>query len=757
MEEEIFIGYVQSVIYQKPESGFMILSLQDESGENELVVKGSFFGITEGENLRVEGRMVDDPTYGPQMNMETYEVLPPSDKVSALRYLGSGAIKGVGEKLAERIVKKFKNDTMRIIDEEPERLADIKGVSLRLAQSIGEQMAVRKMERSAMMFLLNFGIGDKMAVKIYKRYGDDVYDVLNTNPYRLAEDVEGIGFIRADEIVKANHLEVDPEYRVRCGILYVLNEVLSEGHTCIEEEHLCRRASDLLRCDEEEARTQLGNLSMDQKVIIKAGEAEVPRVYPPVAYYAESQIASLLMQLNDSSTFFDRALDPERENRLTEELDSIEDETGLILDAQQKQAVLQAATSGVTIITGGPGTGKTTTVNALIRLLEREEKTIVLTAPTGRAAKRMTEACGREAKTIHRLLEAVGGEERVGGFHRNEENPLEVDAVIVDEMSMVDIFLFRSLLRALTEGTRLVLVGDVDQLPSVGAGCVLRDLIDSGVFHTVVLTTIFRQAQKSRIVTNAHRIHRGELPELDGKENETDFFFVERTQKEGAILAMERLLKENFPRKFKIDPMEIQVLSPMKKGDFGVANINRFLQESLNPPAKEKREKVFGDVVFREGDKVMQIKNNYQLEWVTVGRYGEPLGDGVGVYNGDVGVIRKINEYSEIFEIEFDEGRRVRYPFGNLDELELAYAVTIHKSQGSEYPVVILTLIGVPSQLTYRNLLYTAVTRARQCVLILGDRAVMERMIQTASNGRRNTGLRDKILALAHMQETEGQ
>ena len=745
MEKTVVCGYVDHIIYQNSENGYAVIVVSDE--KSEITVTGIFRGIDIGERIRVEGMVQEHPSYGEQLRMETYEILPPDDRKSIERYLGSGAIKGVGEKLAQRIVKKFGEDTFRVIEEEPERLIEIKGISERIARQIAEQVYEKREMRRAMLFLQGYGITDKLAVKIYERYGEGLYDMLRTNPYRMAEDIDGVGFKRADEIAQNAGVLINSEYRIRCGLLYTLSQAMNAGHTCLPERILWEEGSRLLGVDQDELKQQLTNLVMNHKVFMRQEEKNGEMfVYSPAAYRAENQCAALLRQLDIS--FFEEGdgyLSKE-ESLIYDKIHRIEDESGIVLDELQRQAVWKAIQQGVMILTGGPGTGKTTTIHTMLKYFEREQMQIELAAPTGRAAKRMSEACGMEARTIHRLLEVAGAAEdgKTAGFGRNMQYPLEADVIIVDEMSMVDIFLFQALLSAIPTGAHLILVGDVDQLPSVGPGCVLKDLIDSGCYSTVMLDKIFRQAAESDIVMNAHRIHDGKMVEIRNRESK-DFYFLKREDPNVMYKHIVELVTDRLPRYVDASPLDIQVLTPMKKGNMGVETLNTILQQYINPPEKGKREHVSGDILFREGDKVMQIKNNYQLEWEVTGKFNLPLAAGMGVFNGDIGVVREINEYASVMQVEFDEGKKVNYRFEELDELELAYAVTIHKSQGSEYPAVVIPLFGVPSLLTYRNLLYTAVTRAKKCVTILGSDVIMEHMIMGENKQRRYTGLRYRI------------
>lgn len=732
---EIRKGYVEHIVFRNNDNGYTVFQLI--SGEEELTCVGSFSVLAEGEFVQVSGAMKEHPLYGEQLQVERYEVLAPEDETAMERYLGSGAVKGIGAALAARIVRRFKKDTFRIIEEEPERLAEVKGISERRAMEIAEQLEDKKELRQAMMFLTQYGISMSLAVKIYQKYGSGTYQVVQENPYRLADEISGIGFKAADEIAGRIGIHTNSDYRIRSGLLYVLLQAAGEGHTCLPKEILLRRAVELLRVEEEEIHVQILNLCMDQKLVIKEREQRTLVFYSRY-YYMELNTARMLHDLNLECEM--------EEEQILDKLKRVEEHSLIQLDEMQRQAVVESVKNGLLIITGGPGTGKTTTINAIIRYFETEEMEILLAAPTGRAAKRMTEATGYEALTIHRLLELSGGPaegQNGAAFERNEENPLEADVIIIDEMSMVDIFLMHSLLRAVSVGTRLILVGDINQLPSVGPGCVLKDIIRSEKYHVVMLTKIFRQAAQSDIIVNAHKINRGEPVELNNKSR--DFFFLKRQDPNIIIRVLLALIQEKLPPYVHAKPYDIQVLTPMRKGALGVERLNEILQRYLNPPSGDKTEKETLRGLFREGDKVMQIKNNYQIEWEARNRYGIAVDKGTGIFNGDMGVIKCIDLTAETVEVLFDEYRTVVYEFSQLDELELSYAVTIHKSQGSEYPAVVIPLLTGPHMLMNRNLLYTAVTRARSCVTLVGSKETFSRMIANASEQARHSGLMERI------------
>ena len=727
-------GYVEHIVYRNEDNGYTVFHLNNEDGEVTCV--GNFHFIEEGELLRMEGEYTTHKLYGLQFAVQTSEVCEPEDLVSIERYLGSGAIKGVGAALAGRIVKKFREDTFRIIEEEPERLAEVKGISERKAREIAVQAEKKKDLRRAMIYLQKYGISTTLAAKIYQQYGRNVYRIIEENPYRLADDVAGVGFKTADEIAAKVGIHTDSDYRIRSGIFYTLMQSIGEGHVYLLKDALTWRAGKLLEVEIDNIEKYLMDLAIEKKVVLKEAEDGV-RVYSSRFYYMELNVAKMLHDLNISE-------EVSRE-RLLERLGKIEDATGLFLDEMQRKAVMEAAKQGILVLTGGPGTGKTTTINAMIRLFESEGMTILLAAPTGRAAKRMTETTGYEASTIHRLLEVSGNpeEETIGGFQRNEENPLDTDVLIIDEVSMVDLPLMNALLKAVMPGTRLILVGDQNQLPSVGPGSVLKDIIASGCFPVVMLTKIFRQAGESDIVVNAHKINRGEPVILDNKSR--DFFFLKRQEPNVIISVMLTLIQKKLPKYVNAGIYDIQVMTPMRKGLLGVERLNQILQQYLNPPSPEKSEREYADRLFREGDKVMQIKNNYQLEWKIQTKYGLTVDKGQGVFNGDMGVVREINTYEETITVEYDEHRQVIYPYSMMDELELAYAITVHKSQGSEYPAVVIPLLQGPRQLYHRNLLYTAVTRAKKCVTLVGSEAVFQEMIRNNQDQKRNTSLAERI------------
>ena len=740
---ESITGYIDHIIFRNEDNGYTVMVLKGVSEEDELTCVGSFPVVTQGASVELEGNFTQHPVYGKQFQAVRLTEKMPEDALAMERYLGSGAIKGIGAALAGRIVRHFGDDTFQIVENEPERLSEVKGISEKKAREIAMQIAEKSDMRKAMMFLQKYGISLNLGAKIYQKYGDSVYSVLQENPYRLADDISGVGFKIADEIAYRIGIHTDSDYRIKSGMVYTLLQATGEGHVYLPKDELFQRAAELLGVDSSYMEKHLVDLAMDRKIVQKEQGDQI-LIYPAQYYYLELNTARMLRELD--------IFCPEDEKIVERRIVQIEKETGTVLDEMQKKAVQEAAGHGLLILTGGPGTGKTTTINAIIRYFEGEGAEIRLAASTGRAAKRMTEATGYEAQTIHRLLELSGmpEDDREGQpihFERNAENPLETDVIIIDEMSMVDIHLIHSLLMAVTAGTRLILVGDENQLPSVGPGNVLRDIIRSGQFPVVELKKIFRQASESDIVVNAHKINKGEQVEINNKSR--DFFFLKRYDADIIIRVVIALIQEKLPKYVEAKPFEIQVLTPMRKGLLGVERLNQILQRYLNPPDASKKEKEIGQGLFREGDKVMQVRNNYQLEWEIRGRYGIPIEKGVGVFNGDTGIIKTINEFAETAEVEFEDGRWAEYSFKQLDELELAYAVTIHKSQGSEYPAVIIPLLSGPRMLMNRNLLYTAVTRARKCVTVVGSEETFRDMIRNEKQQRRYSSLDQRI------QETE--
>ena len=732
---EVIKGYVDHFLYYNESNTYGVLELDTE--DDDVICTGRFPGLTEGETIEVSGEWVDHPTYGVQLKVLNYEIIEPTDILDMERYLASGAIKGIGPSTAKKIIKHFGEDTFRIIEEEPERLSEIKGITERKAISIATQMSERHELRNAVMFMQKYGISNSMAIKLYDEYGSQIKNIILNNPYKLAREVNGIGFKRADEIAAKTGVRLDSEFRIQCGIIHCLKEATGDGHTYLPREELIQSAYELLGVYESDIERQLDELRIERQLIEVKSEDRL-NIYLSEYYNIEKSCAVKLLTLTGYS-------DRISASELDREIKSIESELDIELHDLQREAVIKALSEGLFILTGGPGTGKTTTIKSIISGLERRNLRFVLAAPTGRAAKRMSETTGYEASTIHRLLSIKHNpEERADAyFEMNEDNPLDVDAVIIDEASMVDILLFNSLLKAISPGCKLIIVGDSNQLPSVGPGQVLKDMLDSGVCPNVELKYIFRQSNESHIVTYAHMINNGE--QIDFTTKYEDFFLLKRDNYEEIRQALLYLICEKLPKHFNTSPMQIQVLTPMKKGALGVWELNRILQECINPPSDKKVELEYGENIFRVGDKVMQTKNNYDMEWDIMSTYGISAQRGKGVFNGDIGIIDHINKPSRLIRITFDDGREAEYSYETLEELELAYAITIHKSQGSEYPVVIMPLLGGPRSLLYRNLLYTGVTRAKDCVVILGSENTVKEMIRCENENRRYTGLAARI------------
>lgn len=734
---EVLEGYVEKIIFRNDENGYTVLNLACDNFEMTCV--GSFPFINEGEYLNAKGIYIEHQLYGEQFQVEGYEIKEPEDLLAIEKYLSSGAIKGIGEVLAARIIKKFKNNTLAIMENQPERLAEIKGISDRMARDIGEQFYEKRELREAVIFLSQYDISNTYAVKIYNAYGPKRYkEIIKENPYQIAEDIAGVGFKIADEIAAKVGILQNSEHRIQAGIIYVLLRASNEGHVYLPKQVLIRKAAEILGVDYSSIEYNLTNLYLLKKIIIKEVDKE-EQVYSTIYYYKEKNIAEMLIKLNVRYSLLAEEVE--------QNISNIEKQLSIDFDELQKQAVTDAAQNGVLVLTGGPGTGKTTTIDAIIRFFESQDLKVLLAAPTGRAAKRMEETSGHEAKTIHRLLELS----RVAGdlqddrllFDRNEHNPLECDVIIIDEMSMVDINILHSLLKAITVGTRLIMVGDVNQLPSVGPGNVLKDIINSESFPVLRLTKIYRQSYESDIIQNAHKINAGQSIKMDNKSK--DFFVLRRDNVNIIAKLMATLVKDKIPKYIQATSFDVQVLTPMRKGELGVIRLNEVLQESLNPKTKQKKEIQFRNHIFREGDKVMQIRNNYQVNWETTSKFGTIVDKGTGIFNGDMGIIIEVNQFSQIVTVEFDDGKVVEYPYSQLDELDLAYAITIHKSQGSEYPAIILPLLSGPSMLMNRNLLYTAVSRARQCVIIIGREQTVQLMIDNVSEQRRYSGLSNRI------------
>ena len=735
-EKATIKGYVDHVIFESRETGFKALALISD-GFDETIV-GKMPDVSKGDTVEVTGEYTDHPRFGVQLKVSSYKIIPPGDSQAMERYLASGAVTGVGEKLASRIVSRFGDDTFRIIEEEPERLAEIKGISKRKAMEIAVAMEEKKDLRDAMVTMQGLGISQTMAVRIYDNYGPGYVNILRTNPYKLAEDIRGIGFKTADEIAFKEGMDPASEDRCKAALMYVLSDASGEGHCYLPEQLLVRMTSELL--GEEHADTGKALESLVHAGKLKKDE---DRIYLPAFYFAELSCARMLAEKNIPMMKDLPGLD----ERIERDVKRIAEESGMQTDSLQINAVRECIKNGLFILTGGPGTGKTTTINMIIRYFLDQGLEIVLAAPTGRAAKRMTETTGYEAATIHRLLGVASIQDETGSsviFQKNAEEPIEADVIIIDEMSMVDIMLFKALLSAVPIASRLVLVGDASQLPSVGPGTVLSDICSCPAFPMVKLEKIFRQDETSNIVINAHKIDRGEHIELSSSVK--DFIFLERDDSNVIRQTIGWMISDKLPAYVGCGPFDVQVLTPMKKGALGVYELNRYLQQVLNPASPEKNEYLYGDTLFREGDKVMQTRNDYQLEWTTDDRLSSLAQSGSGVFNGDLGRIRRIDEAARNMTVLFDDGRMARYSFSDLDELDLSYAMTIHKSQGSEYPAVIIPILDPSAPLVYRNLLYTGITRARSCVVLLGSSETIYRMTDNRGTNERYSSFAERLL-----------
>ena len=721
-------GYVEHIIFRNADNGYTVFVFI--CGEEEITCVGTLPSVGEGESLLLQGQYTSHPTYGDQFQVRSFQVKAPEDAQSMERYLASGAIKGIGVALAARIVRRFKGDTFRIMEEEPERLAEVKGISERMAMDISTQMMEKRDLRDAMIFLEQYGIHTNLAVRIYQQYGPMIYSVIRENPYRMADEVPGIGFRIADEIASRVGIRTDSDFRIRSGILYVLSQGAGAGHTYLPRETAVRMTVQLLGVPQEAVETQLMNLAMDRKIVIK-GE----QVYAKSFYHMEEVTAGMLRELDVVYDVPDIELEAA--------LRRIEKEEHMVLDERQAEAVKGAVTHGLFILTGGPGTGKTTSLRAILEVYDSLGITTLLTAPTGRAAKRVGEVTGRDAATMHRLLGAgfsADGERVV--FAKGESDKLDCGAVVLDECSMVDIILMDALLQAMPDSARLILVGDADQLPSVGPGRVFADILRSGAVPAVRLTEIFRQAETSRIVSYAHEINAGEHPRLN--ENKGDFYFLRRPNPIQCAETVAELCSVRLPGKMGIPSGDIQVLSPTRRGEAGTVELNKRLQAALNPPMKGKNEKIFGDVTFREGDRVMQIRNNYDMIWRKEPDALGKVETGAGIYNGDIGYILAIDVENEALTVDFD-GRIAVMGFDALVELEHAWAITVHKSQGSEYRAVVLAVADAAPRLMTRGILYTAVTRARELLIATGDEQAAHRMIDNHVQSRRYSGLRIRL------------
>ncbi len=723
-------GSVEEIVYKNDENGFVIAVI--ESGDEFIYVKGYIPIIHEGEDMLFRGRFVMHPTYGEQLEVTSSEILMPTDIEAIERYLASGIIKGIGPATASRIIDHFGKNSLDIIQYDPSRLTEVSGIGQKKADEIASAFFEQRALKDIMLFLQKYGISVNYAMRIFKLYGHETIDIVSENPYQLADDIPGIGFRMADQVAKKMGVEPVSPYRIATGIKYILSQHVMQGHTYVARQELAFKTADVLSVPKD----QVDGLITDMVIrgtlhLERFGDADM--IYPAPLYYAELKVCQKLIQLASGAVEIP-GLDIDRD------ISDFEKRTDITLADNQREAVKASVTNGLMVITGGPGTGKTTIINGILDIFENRHLKVLLAAPTGRAAKRMSEATDREAKTIHRLLEYAYSEgNESAGFMKNEEDPLTCDAVIIDETSMVDVLLMNHLLSAISEGTRVIFVGDVDQLPSVGPGCVLKDIIDSNAVPVVRLTEIFRQSEESMIVVNAHKINHGDMPVLNTKNR--DFFFIDAKRQESISSTISQLVRKRLPEYYGIDPVhDIQVLTPTKKGPSGTMQLNKLLQEVLNPPKTGRAEKKMGERIFRSGDKVMQIRNNYQLKWRT-----EEDERGEGVFNGDIGFIEGMNLADQKVVVHFDDGRIVHYDFSQLEELIHAYAVTVHKSQGSEFPVLVMPVWSGPPMLMNRNILYTAVTRAKQLVVLVGDRRYLNVMVNNENQHERQSGLKYRL------------
>lgn len=728
-------GVVTSIIFRNEQNGYTVLEIA--CGREEFTAVGVMPFLSQGERVHLSGEWSDHPTFGPQLKVTAYDSAPPSTLLEIERYLASGIIRGVGPSTAKAIVEEFGEQTLDIMQVNPDRLSEVPGIGRKRAALISESFMEQRGMREVMIFLQRYEVTPAYVMKIYKKYEGASIDVIRDNPYRLVDDIQGIGFRTADSIAMRLGVAADSDFRICAGVKHVLYEAASgQGHVYLPRHELLRRAGDLLEAPDLLIDNAISALSMRREVVLRQEEGDGEgAIYLPSFFAAEGEVAMRLNLLRMRAEGI--AVDPSA-------ITDFEASRGIEFTQAQRAAVLLALQRGTAVITGGPGTGKTTIINCIITLIEQAGQKAALCAPTGRAAKRMSEATGREAKTLHRLLEYTPGGDEEYAFQKDESDPLEFDALIVDEMSMVDLFLMRSLMRAVRPGARLILVGDVDQLPSVGAGNVLRDIIDSGAIPVARLDEIFRQAQQSMIIRNAHAINRGEMPDLSAREG--DFFFDRRDSMAAAAKTVVDLCLRRLPGFTGLAPRDIQVLCPMKKGEAGVHRLNQQLQMALNPPSPAKAERIFGETLLREGDKVMQTKNNYQASWTR--ESGALTEEGLGIFNGDIGTIEQIDAGEHTLTVRFEDDRRVVYEDANVSEIELAYAMSIHKSQGSEFPVVVVPIVSGPPQLLTRNLLYTAVTRARRLVVLVGTEDAISRMVLNNRIIRRYSMLSERIARL---------
>ncbi len=730
MNDQI-IGIIEEIIFHNEENGYVI-AVVEVDGEYH-TVKGYIPFVEIGQMMKFQGTYVENLLYGEQFDVSTSEIVFPKDKDAIQRYLSSGLISGIGEIRAKQIVDAFGEDALDIIVQDPNRLLEINGIGSKKAQRIYEDLQRTKAIKYAMMFLKKYGISTNLAMRIYKIYGDDTKDKILDNPYCLVDDVVGIGFKTADEIAQKIGISFDAPERILPAIDYILKKNINNGDTYFLEDELVDATAMELSVSSDIVKKQLGNAIIDGRLFVDNSCNEI-RIYSPILYYAESKVCQKLLEISSFT--------PSVCNDVDKRIEDFENRVGITLASEQKKAVRKSASSGILVITGGPGTGKTTIINAILEVFESRNMTVLLTAPTGRAAKRMEETTGRAAKTIHRLLEYTYNEEQQRGmFNKNEDNPIQADVLIIDESSMMDILLTSSLLQAVQLGTQIIFVGDVDQLPSVGAGTVLKDIITSDVAAVVRLTDIYRQSDESLIAVNAHRINAGEMPYINEKDK--DFFFIEQSSQLSVANIIGELVSKRLPNHYGFNPVDdIQVLSPTKRGKTGIIALNKSIQHLINPYSVHKEEMNIGEQLFRVGDKVMQIKNDYKLKW----KFYEEKGE--SVFNGDIGIIEDIDTSNKTVNIVFDDKRRAVYEFAQMNMLMHAYAITVHKSQGSEFPVIVMPIVMGAPMLMNRNILYTALTRAKKLVVLVGSKKTLQYMIHNNMPSGRKSGLCDRLKKL---------
>lgn len=735
MNEEIKVKLTR-IIFRNEDNGYTVAEAEDFEGLLQCTVVGNLPFASKGEGFVLQGKWKKHPSYGEQFAFTEFEAMPPAGDEAVIEFLKSGIFRSVGPETARAIVGRFGSDTMRILEEEPGRLREVAGIGPKKAATIAEDFQLHQGFAEVSSFFQKFGIATAYALKLYRQYGADTLRLVNENPYRMIADLWGVGFKKADEIALKLGTAENDAFRIESGLKFILSNAVNEGHCFLEKSELMEKAAELLQLSRDDMEPVLELMNLDG--IIQVDRLEGREVVYLYHYYkAERNVCARLALLAEANL-----------KMLNVNMDSIlnimEKERGLELSVLQKRAVEAAVSNGVCVITGGPGTGKTTIINAIMDGLTEGGLKVAIAAPTGRAAKRITETSGYFAQTIHRLLEYSFFEDSdYLVFGRNIENPLEYDAIIIDEASMIDLLLMNGLLNAITPGTRLILVGDADQLPSVGAGNILRDIIDSEYIYSVRLTEIFRQAGESMIVVNAHKINKGEYPEYNAQDG--DFFLLRRENEDDMVETVKDLVARRLPAYYKdVLPEEIQVLTPTRRRTLGSVNLNKILQQVLNPKSPDKAEKTFGDRVFRENDKVMQIKNNYELEWKKL----DDGTSGTGVFNGDIGRVFAVNAELGHIVVRFEGDRFVTYDYTDMDQLELAYAITVHKSQGSEFPVVVMPVSWFPPMLATRNLLYTAVTRGKQAVVLVGSEEKLRAMVDNNLITRRNSGLGVRLAML---------